>query len=105
MLSSLAGIIGSISQANYAAGNTFQDALVHYRHAQGLPAQSIDLGLIRGLGYVEEHEEVAARTSSLKFVCFQVHVYYFWPVENNFLTKISRLASMRMNSTTYSSLH
>ena len=104
MLSSLAGIIGSISQANYAAGNTFQDALVHYRHAQGLSAQSIDLGLIRGLGYVEEHEEVAARTSSLKFVCFQVQVPYFCQ-RNYFLTKIFRPVSMRMNFTTYSGPH
>jgi KR domain-containing protein len=68
LLSSLAGIVGSISQANYAAGNTYQDALVNYRHAKGLPAQSIDLGLIKGVGYVEEHKEVAANTSSLKFV-------------------------------------
>ena len=41
---------------------------MNYRHAKGLPAQSIDLGLMRGLGYVEEHKEVAAHTSSLKFV-------------------------------------
>ena len=68
LLSSLAGVIGSVSQANYAAGNTYQDALVNYRHAKGLPAQSIDLGLMKGIGYVEEHKEVAAHTSSLKFV-------------------------------------
>src|ERR1700722_10650329 len=70
LLSSLAGIIGSVSQANYAAGNTYQDALVNYRHAKGLPAQSIDLGLMKGIGYVEEHKEVAAHTSSLKLVCY-----------------------------------
>jgi NADPH:quinone reductase-like Zn-dependent oxidoreductase len=71
LLSSLAGIVGSISQANYAAGNTYQDALVNYRHAKGLPAQSIDLGLIKGAGYVEEHKEVAANTSSLKFTSIE----------------------------------
>ncbi|KAI0096862.1 hypothetical protein GGR51DRAFT_489918 [Nemania sp. FL0031] len=65
-LSSLAGIIGSISQSNYSAGNTFQDALAQYRHAKGLPAQSIDLGLMKDIGYVEEHKDVAAHTSSLK---------------------------------------
>ncbi|KAI1345755.1 hypothetical protein F5Y01DRAFT_320442 [Xylaria sp. FL0043] len=65
-LSSLAGIIGSISQANYSAGNTFQDALAQYRHAKGLPATSIDLGLMKDIGYAEEHKDVAANKSSLK---------------------------------------
>jgi KR domain len=32
-MSAIAGIIGTVSQANYAAGNTYQDALVNYRHA------------------------------------------------------------------------
>lgn len=67
-LSSLAGVIGSISQANYAAGNTYQDALAHYRQSQGLAARSIDLGLMKGIGYVEEHEDVAAHKSSLNLV-------------------------------------
>ncbi|KAI0550654.1 hypothetical protein F4679DRAFT_594564 [Xylaria curta] len=65
-LSSLAGIIGSISQGNYSAGNTFQDALAQYRHAKGLPASSIDLGLMKDIGYAEEHKDIAANKSSLK---------------------------------------
>ena len=32
-MSAIAGIIETVSQANYAAGNTYQDALVNYRHA------------------------------------------------------------------------
>ncbi|XP_044716041.1 polyketide synthase dehydratase domain-containing protein [Hirsutella rhossiliensis] len=69
LLSSLAGIVGSISQANYAAGNTYQDALVHYRRSKGLAAQSIDLGVIGGIGYIHEHQDVAARMNDfgLKF--------------------------------------
>ncbi|UNI20497.1 Type I Iterative PKS [Purpureocillium takamizusanense] len=66
LLSSLAGIIGSVSQANYAAGNTFQDALVHYRRQRGLAAQSIDLGVIKGIGYVEEHHDSGAWRSPLR---------------------------------------
>ncbi|KAJ5389914.1 polyketide synthase [Penicillium cataractarum] len=54
MLSSIAGVVGNRSQANYAAGNTFQDALAHYRRSQGLPAVSIDLGLMLGIGLIAE---------------------------------------------------
>lgn len=68
VLSSLAGIIGSVSQGNYAAGNTFQDALVHYRHSKGLAAQSLCLGVMSGLGYVEENEHVGARMSMFRLV-------------------------------------
>jgi len=75
-LSSLAGIIGSISQSNYAAGNAYQDALMHYRKSKGLNATSLDLGLMRGIGYVEENEDAAAHTSSLKFTAVQADQFF-----------------------------
>jgi NADPH:quinone reductase-like Zn-dependent oxidoreductase/NADP-dependent 3-hydroxy acid dehydrogenase YdfG len=50
MLSSISGVVGNRSQANYAAGNTFQDALAQHRREQGLPAVSIDLGLMLDIG-------------------------------------------------------
>ena len=56
MLSSLAGINGNSSQSSYAAGNTFQDALAHHRVAIGLPALSIDVGLVIDAGWVTENE-------------------------------------------------
>jgi NADP-dependent 3-hydroxy acid dehydrogenase YdfG len=37
LLSSSGGIIGSFSQGNYCAGNTFQDAFARYLSGLGLP--------------------------------------------------------------------
>lgn len=55
MLSSASGIIGNRGQANYAAANTFQDALAVHRRARGLAASSLDLGAIMGIGWLAEN--------------------------------------------------
>ena len=54
MLSSISGIVGQKGQANYAAANAFLDAFAAYRIKQGLPGNSIDLGVIEEVGYVAE---------------------------------------------------
>ncbi|KAI1827688.1 lovastatin nonaketide synthase [Xylaria intraflava] len=46
MLSSVVAVIGNVSQANYAAGNTYMDAFAHYRRSLGLSAVSINAGLV-----------------------------------------------------------
>ncbi|EAW12416.1 type I polyketide synthase [Aspergillus clavatus NRRL 1] len=67
MLSSLSGITGNVSQANYSAGNTFQDAIARHRSARGLPAVAIDLGMVREVGYVAETDGVANRLERMGF--------------------------------------
>lgn len=61
MLSSLGGIFGNASQSNYAAGNTFQDALANHRASHGLPALTIDVGKVVDAGWVAQNQDVVAR--------------------------------------------
>lgn len=65
-LGSFVGIFGNRSQSNYAAANSYKDALAHYRRSRGLKAVTIDLGIMRDVGllaaggatdYVKEWEE------------------------------------------------
>ncbi len=57
-LSSVSGIVGGGGQANYAAANTYMDALVQYRTMRGEKASAVDLGWM-------ESEGVAAENSAL----------------------------------------
>ena len=56
LLSSLAGIVGVAGMANYACGNTYQDALVQHRVARNEKAVTLDLCNIGSVGYVAERE-------------------------------------------------
>ncbi|KAJ5184528.1 Acyl transferase/acyl hydrolase/lysophospholipase [Penicillium cf. griseofulvum] len=65
LLSSCAGIIGNRGQGNYNVGNTFQDALAHYRRSQGLSGTSLDLGRMLDVGVIAERKD-SLFTASLR---------------------------------------
>ena len=55
MLSSASGILGNPGQSAYAASNAFLDAFAQFRRNLQLPASSIDVGLVDGVGYVAKN--------------------------------------------------
>ncbi|KAJ3499268.1 hypothetical protein NLG97_g480 [Lecanicillium saksenae] len=57
-LASSAGVIGTRGQANYAAGNSFLDALAKSLRMRGKRATSLDLGPILGAGMLAEDEVI-----------------------------------------------
>ncbi|KAL2441692.1 Highly reducing polyketide synthase gloL [Exophiala dermatitidis] len=58
MLGSISGTFGIPGQANYAAGNSFQDAFVQYRQSLGLPASVLNIGAMADVGYVSQNRDV-----------------------------------------------
>ena len=58
LLSSSAGMAGNRGQANYNAGNSYQDALARHRVLNGLKATSLDLGMILSVGFVAENADL-----------------------------------------------
>ncbi|EAA29886.2 hypothetical protein GE21DRAFT_5309 [Neurospora crassa] len=66
MLSSLVGVVGFASQSNYSAGGTFQDSLATHRVAHGLPGVSLDLPVVKSVGYLADHPDSEKTIDSLK---------------------------------------
>ncbi|KAF2728283.1 reducing type I polyketide synthase [Polyplosphaeria fusca] len=61
MLSSASGIVGLHGQANYAAGNSYLDALAHYRVSIGERGVSLDLGAMTEDGLLAENPDFLNR--------------------------------------------
>jgi NADPH:quinone reductase-like Zn-dependent oxidoreductase/acyl carrier protein len=59
MFSSISSIFGNPAQGNYGAANAFLDSLAHHRRALGLPALTMNWGVLGGEGYVARNQRVA----------------------------------------------
>ncbi|KAI2628557.1 hypothetical protein GGR54DRAFT_636275 [Hypoxylon sp. NC1633] len=66
ILSSAGGMIGSSGQSQYNAASTFQDAFARHRWSLGEQCVSIDVGVVQGIGYVAEHDNIAKRWNETK---------------------------------------
>lgn len=58
MTSSVSGMLGTPAQSNYAAGNTYMDALARHRVSKGQSALSIVIPMVLGVGVVAENLEL-----------------------------------------------
>lgn len=77
LLSSGSGIVGNRGQANYAIGNTFQDALARHRVSIGLKATALDLGVILSVGFVAERvDDVASHLRAAGFAAMREEEFY-----------------------------
>jgi acyl transferase domain-containing protein/NADPH:quinone reductase-like Zn-dependent oxidoreductase/SAM-dependent methyltransferase/acyl carrier protein len=59
LFSSVSSIFGNPAQGNYSAANAFLDSLAHHRQALGLPALTVNWGVLGGEGFVARNERVA----------------------------------------------
>lgn len=58
--SSISGTVGTATEGNYCAANSFLDAFARYRKRLGRPAISIGYGMIAEVGYLHEHPDIEA---------------------------------------------
>ncbi|KXX75870.1 Lovastatin diketide synthase LovF [Madurella mycetomatis] len=58
LLSSMSGIIGNSGQANYCAGNAYEDAIARHRRSLGLAATTLNVGLVTDASHFNESSTI-----------------------------------------------
>jgi len=91
LLSSWSGLVGQWGQANYASANAFLDAFTQYRHSQGLPSSTVDVGVMEDVGYVSRNAHFLEY-----FHTTSTHVLYEQDLLDSLQLLIAR--SMRLSS-------
>lgn len=64
LFSSVTSVLGNHGSANYVAANCFVDSLAHFRKLQGLPALTVNWGLIANVGMAQEEPEIRRHLES-----------------------------------------
>ncbi|XP_078579389.1 putative polyketide synthase 1 [Branchiostoma floridae x Branchiostoma japonicum] len=86
LLSSVAATWGNPEQCGYVAANSFLDALAEHRHRQGLPALSVQLDAVRGVGFLEGKKKATEIVKRKGFLTLHI---------NDFLRLMPRLLQAR----------
>ena len=60
ILSSITGSVGTATESNYCAANSFLDSFACHRRSLGLPATSVSLGMISEVGFLHENPGIEA---------------------------------------------
>lgn len=58
MFSSLSSLIGHLGQANYIVANTMLDSFAYYRRSKGLPATTVNLGVLGQAGVISRDDNL-----------------------------------------------
>ena len=74
MFSSAASLLGNRGQANYAAANSFMDAIAQQRKQEGLPALSINWGPWASVGMAQSNAQISKQLSAQGFTALNTQL-------------------------------